>query len=269
LTPVFCDVRPETHNVDPTHVERLLTPKTRAILGVHLWGKPCDIDALTKIADRHGLTLLFDAAHALGCSYRGRPIGSFGRAEVFSFHATKFVNTAEGGAITTNDDALASRLRAVRNFGFSPSDSIVDVGTNGKMSEISAAMGLTLFESLDDLIAANYQTFTQYKTELDGIPGVSLFPLETAEKSNYQYIVTVIDEAGTKISRDDLLDILRAENPAVTACYKAERIPAANSRSLRASLRRSLCSREVLRSAAVKFSVSARRFGLPSSTVLR
>src|SRR5206468_4264721 len=136
---VFCDVDPKTHNIDPAQVERLISPPTSAILGVHLWGQPCDVDTLAAIADRHGLALIFDAAQALGSSYRGRPIGSLGNVEAFSFHATKFINTAEGGALTTNDDALAGRLRVARDFGFDSNDQIVDIGTNGKMSEISAA----------------------------------------------------------------------------------------------------------------------------------
>ena len=212
ITPVFCDVDPKTHNIDPSHVQRLITARTSAIIGVHLWGQPCDIDALASIAKRHRLALLFDAAHAFGSSCGVRPIGGFGRAEVFSFHATKFVNTAEGGAITTNDDAFAARLRAVRDFGFDSNDQIVDVGTNGKMSEVCAAMGLTYLEALNELIAANQVTYRHYKAELAAIRGISLFPLETAGKSNYQYIVTVVDESITQISRDEILRVLQAEN---------------------------------------------------------
>jgi len=212
ITPVFCDVDPETHTIDPGHVERLMAPRTSRIIAVHLWGQPCDIDALTAIAKRHRLALVFDSAHALGSSYRGRPIGGFGTAEVFSFHATKFVNTAEGGAITTDDDAVAARLRAARDFGFDADDRIVGVGTNGKMSEICAAMGLTYLESFDELIAANQATYAQYKADLADIKGISLLPLDTVEKCNYQYIVTVVDESITRISRDELLQVLQAEN---------------------------------------------------------
>jgi dTDP-4-amino-4,6-dideoxygalactose transaminase len=210
ITPVFCDVNPATHNIDPSHVERLITQKTRGILGVHLWGQPCEVDVLAAIADRHRLVLVFDAAHALGSTYEDRPVGSFGVAEVFSFHATKFVNTAEGGAITTNDDALASALRAERRFGFNQNDQNVDLGTNGKMSEICAAMGLTSLESFGKLVAANRATYEQYQAELAGIPGISLLPPGDG-KRNYQYIVTLVDEAKSGISRDDLLQVLQAE----------------------------------------------------------
>ena len=119
ITPVFSDIDPATHNLDPACIERMLTPRTTGIIGVHVWGRPCDIEALEAIARKHNLALLFDAAHAFGVSHRGRMIGQFGQAEVFSFHATKFFNTFEGGAIATNNDDLAEKLRLMRNFGFS------------------------------------------------------------------------------------------------------------------------------------------------------
>ncbi len=143
ISPVFCDIDPLTHNIDPDHVARLITPRTTGILGVHLWGRPCDVGSLTRLARTHGMKLLFDAAHAFGSSYNGRMIGQCGDAEVFSFHATKCVNAGEGGAVVTNDDDLASRLRLMMNFGFAGFDRVVSIGTNGKMSELAAAMGLT------------------------------------------------------------------------------------------------------------------------------
>ena len=119
IRPVFCDIDPATHCLDPAAVERHLTPRTTGILGVHLWGRACDVEGLEALAGRHGLKLLFDAAHAFGVSHRGRMIGSFGRCEVLSFHATKFFNALEGGAIVTNDGELAAKTRLMRNFGFS------------------------------------------------------------------------------------------------------------------------------------------------------
>ena len=118
ITPVFCDIDPRTHNIDQRQVEKLITPRTTGILGVHLWGRPCDIEALQETADRRNLKLFFDAAHAFGCAHRGRMIGNFGAAEVFSFHAPKFFNAFEGGAIVTNDDDLARRVESIRDFGF-------------------------------------------------------------------------------------------------------------------------------------------------------
>jgi dTDP-4-amino-4,6-dideoxygalactose transaminase len=212
VTPVFCDADPTTQNIDPAQVEKLITARTTAILAVHLWGQPCDIDALQAIADRHRLSLLFDAAHAFGSSYKSKPIGGHGAAEVFSFHATKFVNTGEGGAITTNDLALAKRMRSMRAFGVDPGGNNVDIGTNGKMPEICAAMGLTYLKSLGELLSANQATYNKYESELAGIPGISLLNLGKTGKCNYQYVVTMVEETESGISRDELIKILRAEN---------------------------------------------------------
>ena len=212
ITPVFCDVDPRTHNLDPAQVERLLTPRTTGIIGVHVWGQPCNVEALAAMAQQHDLGLLFDAAHAFGSSHKGRMIGNFGDAEVFSFHATKFFNTFEGGAVTTNDDELASKIRLMHNFGFAGLDNVIYIGTNGKMSEVSAAMGLTGLESLDDFIAVNYRNYQQYHRELAGIQGVQMLAYDESEQGNYQYIVLEIDESLSGISRDRLVEILHAEN---------------------------------------------------------
>jgi dTDP-4-amino-4,6-dideoxygalactose transaminase len=211
ITPVFCDVDPRTHNLDPGRVVDLITARTTGILGVHLWGRPCAIEPLTELADRYGLSLLFDASHALGSSYRGRMIGNFGRAEVFSFHATKFVNAFEGGAVVTNDDDLAERARLIRNFGFSGYDHVVALGTNGKMSEVAAAMGLTSLEARATFIATNHRNYAAYRTTLDGIPGIELMPYDDAEASNRQYVVVEVDERAG-MTRDDLHQVLWAEN---------------------------------------------------------
>jgi dTDP-4-amino-4,6-dideoxygalactose transaminase len=212
FTPVFCDVDPATHTIDPARVEELITPRTTGIVGVHLWGQPCDIEALTAIAQRHGLKLLFDAAHAFNCSWRGRMIGNFGDAEVFSFHATKFFNTFEGGALATNDAELAQRVQRMRNFGFSGMDQTDALGTNAKMSEASAAMGLTNLESLSVFLAANVRNYTAYHQGLDGVPGVRMLQYDASEKRNYQYIVLEIDQSQALLTRDQLRDILWAEN---------------------------------------------------------
>lgn len=212
ITPVFCDIDPRTHNIDPRQVERMITPRTTGIIGVHLWGRPCDMEPLTEIAQRHNLKLLFDAAHAFGCTYKGRMIGNFGDVEMFSFHATKFFNTFEGGAVVTNNDELASQVRLMKNFGFAGDDNIIYIGTNGKMSEISAAMGLTGLESLDDFVAVNHRNYKQYERKLGGIPGVQLVTYDETEKCNYQYIILEINEAVTRVSRDQLVEILQAEN---------------------------------------------------------
>ena len=212
ITPVFCDINPATHNIDPSRVEQLITERTTGIIGVHLWGRPCDVEALQDIASRHKLKLLFDAAHAFGCSYNQRMIGNFGNAEVFSFHATKFLNTFEGGAVVTNDDELAAKIQLMRNFGFAGYDIVSSLGTNGKMSEVSAAMGLTSLESLEKFVAANYRNYKEYRQQLAEVPGVSVLAYDQDEKCNYHYIVVEIDERALGITRDQLDDILWAEN---------------------------------------------------------
>ncbi|HXT59884.1 MAG TPA: aminotransferase class I/II-fold pyridoxal phosphate-dependent enzyme [Pirellulales bacterium] len=212
IKPIFCDIDPATHCLDPDRIEALITPRTTGILGVHVWGRPCEIERLQAIADRHGLKLLFDAAHALGCSYRGRKVGQFGLAEIFSFHATKFLNSFEGGAIVTNDDALADKLRLMRNFGFSGYDRIDDAGINGKMHEFSAAAGLTNLESVAEFIADNRRNYESYRDELRSIPGLSLLEYDERERCNYQYVVVEVDEAACQVGRDFLAEVLWAEN---------------------------------------------------------
>lgn len=212
ITPVFCDIDPRTHTIDPSKIENLITPRTTGIVGVHVWGRACDIEALGGIAQRHNLKLMFDAAHAFACTHHGQMIGGFGDAEVFSFHATKFFNTFEGGAITTNNDELAQRIQNMRNFGFAGLDTVIDLGINGKMSEISAAMGLTSLESLDQFIQTNHQNYLAYTEGLAGIPGVKLVQYDPQERNNYQYVVIEIDERISGMSRDLLVEILHAEN---------------------------------------------------------
>lgn len=211
ITPVFCDVDPGTHNLDPVRVEDLITERTSGIVGVHLWGRQCAIDELTALAERRGLALLFDAAHAFGCSHRGRMIGGHGKAEVLSFHATKFVNSFEGGAIVTDDGDLAEQARLMRNHGFADYDDVRSVGTNAKMSEAAAAMGLTSLEARDDFYAANRDNYEAYRAGLDGIEGIELIAYEEAEVCSRHYVVIEVDESAA-LSRDDLQHVLWADN---------------------------------------------------------
>ena len=170
LTPVFADIHRDDHTLCPESVQSLITEKTSAIVGVHLWGNPCDNDALCRIARQRNLALVYDAAHAFACSTPTRVVGNMGDCEVFSFHATKFFNTFEGGAITTNDDALAERLRLEKNFGFAGLDNVIHLGTNAKMPEICAAMGLSLLPCVDRLIERNHLNHRLYQAYLDGVP---------------------------------------------------------------------------------------------------
>ncbi|THA30080.1 aminotransferase class I/II-fold pyridoxal phosphate-dependent enzyme [Streptomyces sp. A1277] len=212
LRPVVCDVDPVTGLIDPDRVEALITPRTRAIIGVHLWGQACDVRRLEKIAETNGLRLCFDAAPALGCTYEDTPIGGFGDAEVFSFHATKIVNSFEGGAIVTDDDALAARMRAVRNFGFGPGGRVEEVGTNGKLNEAAAAMGLTSLDALEDTVAHNRANYETYRAALAAVPGVRPLEYDARHRNTHHYMMVTVDRAAAGLHRDVLLDVLRAEN---------------------------------------------------------
>jgi dTDP-4-amino-4,6-dideoxygalactose transaminase len=155
---------------------------------------------------------MYDAAHAFGCSHAGRMIGSFGACEVLSFHATKFLNSFEGGAVVTNDDALAAAMRLMRNFGFQGYDRVIYVGTNGKMTEICAAMGLTSFDAMDEVIAINKRNFDEYRRGLAGLPGVTMVSYDGAERQNYQYVVAEVSPGAAPLTRDELVVVLHAEN---------------------------------------------------------
>lgn len=211
LTPVFADVEERTCCIDPRSVERLITPRTSAIVGVHLWGRTCDVEALTWLARRHNLRLLFDAAHAFGCTHAGRPVGSHGDAEVFSFHASKFVHACEGGVIATNDERLAERIRLLRNFGFAGQDRVVGMGTNAKMHEISAAMGLTSLEHMGEFIAANRRNYWLYRDRLRDLPGADVRDYDDTQRNNFQYVVVDWDASKTGLARDEVVAILQAE----------------------------------------------------------
>jgi len=212
ITPVFCDLDPRTHNIDPAKIEPLITPRTSGIIGVHVWGRPCPIDELTAIARARDLTLMFDAAHAFGSTYRGRMIGGFGRVSILSFHATKFLNSFEGGAVVTDDDELASRVRLMKNFGFAGYDDVVYVGTNGKMTEICAAMGLTSLESFAEFQTANRNNYSAYSQGLRDIDGLTLIHYDPKERYNFHYVVVEVDASAAGLSRDELVAVLHADN---------------------------------------------------------
>jgi dTDP-4-amino-4,6-dideoxygalactose transaminase len=211
ITPVFADIDPTTHTLDPDSVRSMITPRTTGIVATHLWGNACNTDALQAIANEHGLRLIYDAAHAFLCSHAGEKVGALGDAEVFSFHATKFFNTFEGGAITTNDDHLAQTMRLMRNFGFSGLDNVIHPGTNGKMTEICAAMGLVNLDSISEVVSLNRENYNTYRRELGGIDGLSILSPEQNEESNYQYIVLEVGRS-FPVTRDRIVEALQAEN---------------------------------------------------------
>lgn len=215
ITPVFCDMKAEDCTIDPEHAETLITARTSGIVGVHTYGNPCDHAALDAMAGKHGLEIVYDAAHAFGNEVGGECICSLGRASILSFHATKFFSSFEGGAVATNDDELAERIRLMMNFGFAgrEKDRVDYIGTNGKMTEICAAMGLAMLERMEDIRRTNQANFEAYYEAVSGIPGISMIPPSSSlTKSNWQYAVLTVDERLFGLTRDELLSVLEAEN---------------------------------------------------------
>ena len=212
LTPVFCDIDPVTWNLDSQACEDVVTPETKAVVGVHLFGRPCDVESLRAFAARHGLQVFYDAAHAFGCTHGGRPIGGFGRAEAFSFHSTKAFHTFEGGCVATNDVELANRVRLLRNFGFRGIDDVAGLGVNGKMPEVCAAMGLSNLACFDSLVEVNRQAFAAYRRGMAGTPGLRLRSYDDGQEQNWHYVVVEVDESSFGLRRDQVVQVLNAEN---------------------------------------------------------
>jgi len=208
----FCDVDPDSHCIDPAKVASLITAQTSGIIGVHLWGSVCDVRVLQRIANTNDLALICDAAHALRCSHRGQAVGGFEIAEVFSFHATKFFNFFEGGAVVANDDQIAERMRLMRNFVFAGYDNVIYIGTNGKMSEAYAAMGLTSLESIDVFIERNQRNYATYQKHIDDIEEITLLSFLPCDMTNHQNVIAEIDENLYGLDRDTLMKVLHKEN---------------------------------------------------------
>jgi dTDP-4-amino-4,6-dideoxygalactose transaminase len=211
ITPVFADIDPVTHNLDPDAVRRMITPRTSGIIGVHLWGRAAPVRELQVIADEFGLKLMFDAAHAFGSTYQGQKIGNLGSCEVLSFHATKAFNTMEGGAVVTDNSELAETMRLMRNFGFKGYDNVIHPGTNGKMIEVCAAMGLANLDALTDVFSTNRANHEIYSKALNEIPGLSILPYDSQESNSYHYIVLEVNDR-CPATRDAMVAALQAEN---------------------------------------------------------
>lgn len=212
ITPVFCDIDPATHNIDPGKIDRLITPRTSGIIGVHVWGRACETEAIEDVARKRGIKVMFDASHGFGCTKGGRLLGTLGECEIFSFHATKFINSLEGGVVTTNNSDLAHRIRMMTNFGFTDYDRVEYLGINGKMNEISAAMGLTNLEAMDEIIEINRRNYNEYGIGLFGVPGISLVDYGLVEQSNYQYVVIDVDPEESALPRDEIIASLHKQN---------------------------------------------------------
>ncbi|WP_203292325.1 aminotransferase class I/II-fold pyridoxal phosphate-dependent enzyme [Maricaulis parjimensis] len=212
MEPVFCDIYPDGHDLSVEHCQELLSDETSAVIATHIWGRPAKIESLQALCDEAGIPLIFDAAHAFGTRHGERMIGRFGRAEVFSFHATKLFHTFEGGAVTTECSELAERLRQLRNFGFTEYDQVDCIGTNAKMSEVHAAMGLANLESIESIMMGTRDVYEAYERGLRSIEGLTLArPRSKAETNNY-YVPVLVDEAKFGVTRDKLVSVLHSEN---------------------------------------------------------
>ncbi|MBZ9638897.1 DegT/DnrJ/EryC1/StrS family aminotransferase [Streptomyces sp. NPDC059866] len=210
LTPVFADVDPETGTLDPRSVAKAVSPRTGGILGVHIWGNLCDTAGLDDVAREAGVPLVFDSAQSFGC----RPLlpGPSGTAEVFSFHATKILNCFEGGLVATDSADVHARVRSMHNFGFDEAMNVVGPGTNAKMNESSAAMGIASIEHLDDMLKIYRAHYLRYREGLAAVPGVTLMAAPDGQTHNHQYVVVQVDPEAAGLDRDRLADMLGAEN---------------------------------------------------------
>jgi len=210
LRPVLADCDAETWNVDPRSVERLITKRTSAILGVHLYGNPCDVESLSQIASKHGIKLIFDAAHSFGSQYRGRPVGQFGDAEVFSLSPTKVLVAGEGGLVATNDAALARRVRAARNYGDLGAYDPELLGLSARMSEFGAALALASLEMLEAKVARRNRIADTYTSLLRPLHGLGFQKVRPEDRSTYKDYSVHIDAGVFPLDRDRVAGMLAA-----------------------------------------------------------
>jgi dTDP-4-amino-4,6-dideoxygalactose transaminase len=212
ITPVFADVEPDTMNIDPRAIEPLINGRTTGILGVHVYGTPCRVDAIDQIARYYGLKVVYDGAHAFGTELDGAPIGQFGDATMFSFHATKLFHSAEGGALAVGDAALKRRIDLLKNFGIRDEQHVVMPGINGKMSELSAALGLEVLRIVDAERAERARVASVYLERLARHDGISALRPPANVRDSLQYFVVRIDASRTGVTRDELHERLREFN---------------------------------------------------------
>lgn len=230
LKPVFCDINSDDYTIDVNKLEDMITDKTSAILPVHVYGNVCDVKAIDRIAKKHSLKVIYDAAHAFGVTLDGVGIGNFGDASMFSFHATKVFNTIEGGAVTFKDEKLSRIMYDIKNFGITGPESCEYVGGNAKMNEFQAAMGICNLRHVDEEIGKRRVLAERYQNNLGNIDGIKLNKVQTNVKSNYAYFPVMFD--GYKLDRDNIAEKLKRRNifarkyfyPLTTSfeCYKSK-----------------------------------------------
>ncbi|MBC8593978.1 DegT/DnrJ/EryC1/StrS family aminotransferase [Oscillospiraceae bacterium N12] len=212
IKPVFVDIDPDTCNIDPAKVEAAITPRTTAIMPVHVYGKPCDTERIQEIADKYGLKVIYDAAHAFGVEVDGRSILEAGDMSTLSFHATKVYNTIEGGALVCHDEKVKRRIDYLKNFGFAGETTIVAPGINGKMDEIRSAYGLLNLKRVDGAIAARRRVAMRYREALRNVPGIRVMEDMPGVRHNYSYFPVFVDAEKYGMTRDELYFKLKGEN---------------------------------------------------------
>lgn len=212
IKPVFVDINPHTGNLDPDKIEAAITPQTTAIMPVHVYGNPCDTERIQAIADKYGLKIIYDAAHAFGVEVNGKSILEEGDISTLSFHATKTYNTIEGGALICRDEEMKTRIDYLKNFGFAGETTVIAPGINGKMDEVRSAYGLLQLKYVDDAIAKRKSVAEQYREKLQGVAGISYLNDLPGVKHNYSYFPIFVDETLYGRSRDQLYDKLREAN---------------------------------------------------------
>ncbi len=211
MTPVFCDIKPDDFTIDPDKIEALISEKTSAIIPVHVYGNICEVDKIEKIAKKHNLKVIYDAAHAFGVRVGNRGAADFGDASMLSFHATKVFNTIEGGAVVYHDEALTEKLRLQKNFGMATQESYPEVAGNAKLDEFRAAMGLCNLRYVDDDIEKRGRAVERYIERLDGVDGIKVWKPQVGVKANYAYFPVVFEKDKFGKSRNEVAEKL-AEN---------------------------------------------------------
>ena len=212
IKPVFVDIDPQTGNLDPEKIEAAITPRTTAIMPVHVYGNPCDTDRIQEIADKYGLKVIYDAAHAFGVEVNGKSILEKGDISTLSFHATKVYSTIEGGALICHDAQMKQRIDYLKNFGFANETTVVAPGINGKMDEVRAAFGLLSLKHVDAAIASRHKVAERYRNELKDIPGIRFLNDMPNVKHNYAYFPIFVDEKEYGMSRDALYEKMKSAN---------------------------------------------------------
>lgn len=211
LNPVFCDVKVSDGTIDESKIEELITEKTVAIVPVHVYGNVCNIEEIQGIADKYDLKVIYDAAHAFGVNYKGKGIGNYGDASVFSFHATKVFNTIEGGAVSFSEDKYYKKLYNLKNFGIQDEELVAAVGANAKMNEFCAIMGLCNLEHMETAFESRKKQYEFYKQAVNEIQGIRLFEENVNTTKNYAYFPIIIQE-DYKRTRDEVYDLLKENN---------------------------------------------------------